>query len=142
MIKEFSGDFGWLSNFAYCQVELDGVIYPTTENAYQAAKTTDHLQRVPFELYKPGKAKREGDKLSTYLVFDWRSSRIGIMTDLNKQKYSKEPFRSLLIDTGDVEIQEGNTWRDDFWGVYKGKGSNNLGKIIMSIRNEIKIESW
>lgn len=135
MIKEFKGDKRWLSNFTKCRVELDGVIYPSTENAYQAAKTVILSERKSFEYVAPGKAKRLGKKVT--LRSDWGKVKIRIMMDLNKQKYSKEPFKSLLLDTGDCEIQEGNIWGDTFWGVCNGKGRNSLGKIIMKIREDL-----
>lgn len=135
MIKEFSEGNRWLSNFTPCTVELDGVEYMSTESAYQAAKTVIRAERRPFETMWAGKAKRAGRKVT--LREDWDEVKLGIMEDLNRQKYSKEPLRGLLISTGDVEIQEGNTWNDTFWGVCNGVGSNHLGKIIMKIRAEL-----
>ena len=38
MIKEFKGDYRWLSNFTPCKIELDGFIYPSVEHAYMSAK--------------------------------------------------------------------------------------------------------
>ena len=45
-----------------------------------------------------------------------------------------------LLDTGDAELVEGNTWGDRVWGVCKGEGENRLGKILMRIRGEIPEE--
>jgi predicted NAD-dependent protein-ADP-ribosyltransferase YbiA (DUF1768 family) len=39
MIDRFDGEFAFLSNFAPCEVEFEGIIFPTVENAFQAAKT-------------------------------------------------------------------------------------------------------
>ena len=44
-----------------------------------------------------------------------------------------------LLDTGDTELIEGNNWHDTFWGVCKGKGQNNLGKILMEVRKDIRL---
>lgn len=33
---------------------------------------------------------------------------------------------------------ERNTWGDTFWGVYDNKGENNLGKILMKVREGLK----
>ena len=41
----------------------------------------------------------------------------------------------MLKATGDAVLVEGNWWRDDFWGVYEGKGQNILGKILMIVRD-------
>ena len=63
------------------------------------------------------------------------------MFSLLVQKYNKEPFYSLLINTGDSIIQEGNTWNDTFWGIdlNTGIGKNVLGILIMKIRNNFKL---
>jgi predicted NAD-dependent protein-ADP-ribosyltransferase YbiA (DUF1768 family) len=44
-----------------------------------------------------------------------------------------------LLSTGDIVLEEGNTWGDEYWGINlkTGKGKNNLGKLIMQIREEI-----
>ena len=53
-------------------------------------------------------------------------------------KFSIPKFKKLLLATGDRYIEETNTWGDTFWGVCNGKGENNLGKIIMKIRDTLK----
>lgn len=35
---------------------------------------------------------------------------------------------------------EGNDWGDTFWGMVDGEGENNLGKILMRVREEIKTD--
>jgi len=135
-ILEFSEKDRWLSNFARCWVLLDGIKYPTTENAYQASKTIQKKSREQFETISPGKAKRMGQKLE--IRDDWDDVKVSIMTDLNRQKYNQAPFRQHLLSTGDYQIVEGNTWGDVFWGVCNGVGENNLGKIIMKIREELR----
>lgn len=59
------------------------------------------------------------------------------MRELLKQKFAKEPFRTWLLNTGNEQLVEGNTWGDTFWGVCNGKGKNYLGALLMEIR-EIK----
>jgi predicted NAD-dependent protein-ADP-ribosyltransferase YbiA (DUF1768 family) len=43
-----------------------------------------------------------------------------------------------LLETGDAELVEGNWWDDTFWGVCNGVGQNNLGKILMDTRRELR----
>ena len=136
MIKEFRGSKQWLSNFTPCEVFLEGVAYPSTENAFQAAKTIIANERKPFVGMTAGQAKQAGKKVT--LRFDWDEVKLEVMEDLTRQKYTQEPFRSKLLGTGEREIQEGNTWGDTFWGVCKGKGENHLGIIIMKIRDELR----
>lgn len=61
------------------------------------------------------------------------------MKDLIWQKFSFNNELSMkLLATGDQPIIEGNTWGDTFWGVCKGVGYNNLGKLIMERRAELR----
>lgn len=73
---------------------------------------------------------------------NWDSIKVSVMRDCLNQKFRQEPYKTLLIETGDVFIQEGNFWGDTFWGVdLKSKtGENHLGKLIMAIRDELKNE--
>jgi ribA/ribD-fused uncharacterized protein len=136
MIKEFQGEYRWLSNFTPCAVRLDGVEYPSTENAYQAAKTIADAERAPFTTMTAGQAKRAGRKVT--MRSDWGEVKIKVMEDLTRQKYSVDPLKTKLKMTGEMEIQEGNSWGDTFWGICNGGGENNLGKLIMKVRTELR----
>ena len=136
MIQEFNGANRWLSNFAPCNVILDGVVYPSTENAYQAAKTVIKQERAQFEGITAGQAKRAGQRVT--MRPDWDAIKLPTMENLNRQKYTLEPLRSKLLATGFSELREGNTWGDTFWGVCNGRGDNHLGKIIMKIRTDLQ----
>lgn len=135
MIKEFKGEHRWLSNFTPCRIVLDGIEYPSTENAFQAAKTTKPEERTQFETITAGKAKRAGKKVT--MRPDWDGVKISVMEDLNRQKYARSDYKAKLLATGDMEIQEGNYWGDRFWGICNGSGLNHLGRIIMKIRTEL-----
>lgn len=139
----------WLSNMTYVNIEYDGIIYPSTENFYQAMKyqrgwtfddsaTRKNIRQIISKL-KPHEAKAysRANKM-TSLVFEER--KLKIMEYAQKQKYSQEPFKSKLLSTGDCLIEEGNWWCDKFWGVdiKTREGENNLGKIIMQVREELK----
>jgi len=137
VIDSFSGDFRWLSNFAPAPVMLDGVEYPTTEHAYQAAKTTDDAEREAVrQCATPGRAKRMGREIT--MRFDWDDVKEAVMLDLTRQKYALPEYRERLLATGEREIVEGNTWGDTFWGVCNGVGKNKLGRILMQVRDEIR----
>lgn len=110
--------------------------YPTTEHAFQAAKTLDEKEREKIRVAKtPGQAKRLGQKVT--LRKDWESIKIKIMLNLNRQKFDRADLGDRLVDTGQAELIEGNTWGDTFWGVCKGVGKNHLGKILMEVREEL-----
>jgi len=136
MISEFKGMYRWLSNFAPVSVTLDNVVYPSVENAYQAAKTVDTSEREQFQKCSASEAKQLGKRVT--IRADWVDIRVPIMQELCTQKYSQQPYRNLLLATGDQIIQEGNYWNDTFWGICKGVGHNYLGEIIMNIRSKLK----
>tara|TARA_X000000950_G_scaffold275091_1_gene360972 strand:- start:390 stop:827 length:438 start_codon:yes stop_codon:yes gene_type:complete len=132
----FDGEFDWLSNFFPCKVEFEGMLFQSSESAFQASKTLDMEERRKFTEFHAGKSKRKGKKL--VLRSDWDQVKIGVMKDILKCKFSQNPeLKQKLIDTGNAEIIEGNDWFDTFWGVCKGKGENHLGKLLMLIRKEI-----
>ena len=131
----------WLSNMTYVDIVYDGITYPSTESFYQAMKYKEKDTRLFVATLKPSEAKAYSrTNKMTSLVFE--EKKLEIMEYAQKQKYSKEPFKSKLIATGDVLLEEGNWWGDKFWGVdiKTREGQNNLGKIIMKIRQELKQE--
>jgi len=138
-IKEFQGEYRWLSNFYPCMVEYDGNIFPSVEHAYQATKA---LYQEDFLRIKSartaGEAKRIGRSIST--VNNWDEIKDQIMYELLVAKFSIIELREKLIKTGEGLIQEGNRWRDEYWGINleTGKGQNILGKLLMKVRGEIK----
>lgn len=138
-ICEFSGVYRFLSNFWYANVELDGVVYPSVEHAYVAAKTLDPEKRVVFtdRTLKPGHVKRMGRSLE--LRADWEDVKLRIMENLVRQKFQDPVLKKQLIETQAKELIEGNHWGDTFWGVCKGTGQNNLGKILMKVRQEFYV---
>jgi len=134
-IDSFSGDFRFLSNFFPCIVELDGIEYNSVENAYQAAKTLIVSERVPFRTITAGQSKRLGKTITKR--DDWNKEKLSVMSKLLVQKFNNPDLRKLLVATDPLDLEEGNTWHDTFWGVCNGIGENHLGKILMQIRNNI-----
>jgi predicted NAD-dependent protein-ADP-ribosyltransferase YbiA (DUF1768 family) len=65
----------------------------------------------------------------------WEQNKIDVMRDILRIKFAKPDMWRKLAATGDEELIEGNYWNDIFWGVCKGQGQNNLGKLLMEIRS-------
>ena len=138
MIDFFKGQHAFLSNFQPCTVWLDDDCYASVEHAYQAAKSFDPGYReIVRETTRPGDVKRFAKTLAAIRP-DWDAVRVEIMEDLLRQKFRNPELAPKLLETGDEELVEGNTWGDTFWGVCKGKGENNLGKLLMKIRKELQ----
>jgi len=139
IIREFRGAYRWLSNFWYVPIEYEGMIYPTTEHAYQAAKTKDIHDRILIsELPTPRLARQAGQTLD--IRPDWEEIKIDVMMEVTRKKFEDSLLRTALLSTGDAILQEGNTWGDVFWGIdlCTETGQNNLGKILMQVRDEIR----
>lgn len=139
VVDSFRGDFGFLSNFYETSVWVDGERYPSVEHAYQAAKSSDPMtKKMIRESARPAVAKKLG--YSCQLPADWDTKKLTVMRDLVRKKFENPLLRSLLLATEDASLVEGNTWGDKFWGVCRGVGHNHLGKILMEVREECRVQ--
>jgi ribA/ribD-fused uncharacterized protein len=145
MITKFRGEYNWLSNFYKCEKPVylgdsDIAPYPTVEHAYQAAKTFDMGFRTQIRLGDAVHAKRFFKTRKEFIRPDWGQVKLSIMEICLRQKFAQgTKLREKLLATGDVEIVEGNTWGDTFWGQCPiGTGENHLGKLLMKLREEFK----
>jgi hypothetical protein len=138
VIDGFYGPYRWLSNFWAAPIIYNRTVYATVEHAYQAAKCTDLQEASIIENARtPTEAKKMGKNCA--IRADWNLIKFGVMYDLVKLKFESHDYlREKLLATGDAELIEGNTWGDVFWGVCDGVGDNNLGKILMQVRDELK----
>ena len=133
-IDRFQGEYRWLSNFWPCEVEFEGIIFPSVEHAYQAVKSHSMRQRMKFLKLTAGQAKRQY-VLKSQLTPYWEARKTHVMWKLLKSKFlENDDLLAKLKSTKGRELIEGNTWGDTFWGQVDGKGDNNLGKMIMMIR--------
>ena len=150
-IKGFFGEYRFLSNFGPARVFLDGEEYSSVENAYQAAKYEEEF-RDYFKKCSPLDAKKfaRDNREYKYTKEEWDNIKLQIMRGLLIQKFDKtlnpENYKKLM-ETGDKYLEETNYWGDIYWGVNKseaseeGRGENNLGKLLMEIRRDQKINS-
>ena len=138
MITSFSGAYRWLSNFWPVAITReDGITYPSSEHAYVAAKVTAlSTRRWIASIETAGQVKRAGRTLA--LRDDWEQVKRAEMLSILRLKFQDRELADKLRATGDVELIEGNTWGDTYWGVCHGVGENNLGKLLMQIRSEIR----
>jgi ribA/ribD-fused uncharacterized protein len=136
-INFFRGENAFLSNMSESSFKVGQETYPTVEHFFQAMKTTDSAQRAKILAAKTaGEAKKIGRTVT--LRKNWTQIREEVMETALRAKFQQNPeLKKKLIDTGDVELIEGNTWGDTFWGQVNGKGSNKLGKLLMKIRDEL-----
>lgn len=127
--------YAWLSNFAESPVQLDGVIYPTVEHAYQAAKTEDPLKR---EQIRQADTAVQAKQMGKFVALrpDFNDIKLQIMEDLLWQKFDTLEYRRLLLSTVSAELIHFCPWGDVFWGVDRaGLGKNHHGRLLMEIRD-------
>lgn len=138
-IGGFVGEYRWLSNFFPCRVEWEGRVYRSTEAAYQSGKYPA-AERDVFTTLDPDPAK----KLSRTKPYDtaaWETRKERTMREVIWAKFSQNPeLAAKLRATGDKLLEETNWWGDEIWGVFKGKGQNLLGRVLMDTRTRLAAE--
>jgi len=142
-ILTFNGIHSFLSNFFCAEMVWDGIVWPSSEHAYQAAKTESREIRLKFSrMQSPVTVKRAGKTVP--LREDWDAVKYDIMLEIVRAKFTQNPeLRTKLFETGDAHLEEGNTWHDRTWGVCppgSSNGLNYLGKILMTVRDELRAE--
>lgn len=139
-VRFFDGtEFEFLSNFFIAPIIYMGKEYKTSEHLFQAMKTLNEEEHEKIRLVPhPGSAKRLGNKCQ--LREDWESIKDKVMFHACLCKFMQHPdLAKKLLDTGDMYLEEGNTWDDRYWGVVDGVGKNMLGKILMQVRELLNL---
>ena len=138
-ISSFRDEYFFLSNFYEAPVTYNGLTYQNNEAAFQAQKTVDEKEHILFTKMSATQARSTGRRIT--LRKDWENVKMGIMSKLVEAKFRQNPdLAEKLLATGDVYLEEGNTWGDRTWGVVNGVGANNLGRILMEIRTVLSQE--
>jgi len=128
-ITRFDGEYRFLSNFypytpkegledgrEPLEIEFEGLVYPSTEHAYQAAKTLDPDDRMKIrDAAGAGLAKHIGRNVE--MREDWEEVKFYHMWELLEKKFSEPNLKQKLLDTGSAHLIEGNWWHDQVWGV-------------------------
>lgn len=126
-------------------LEMDGLVFPTLEHAYQCKRYTD--QKIIEEIrgaYSPVKAWEISQKYKHLQIPEFKNEeyKLKVMKDLMRLKAEQhEEIRKALIDSGDMKIVKHIVTYppgDGFWDDGEdGKGLNHIGVMWMEIRDEI-----
>lgn len=139
-VKGFFGNYRFLSNFYDAPVYYEGLLYRSSECAYQAAKLLPHyrssLQNVSAASSKKMWKSFGDDSLYDNCPEEWDDRKYDVMSGIVFDKFLRNSaLRNKLMETGDRYLEELNWWKDAWWGVdTKLGGLNNLGKILMKCR--------
>ncbi len=121
--------FGCFSNFAPYPVEIDGLVWPTTEHYYQAQKFADpaYRERIRHNKY-PSAAKGQGNNRTMPIRPDWDEVRVEVMRKAVRAKLAQHP-----------DVAETLRNKDPFWtDGGDGSGANTFGRLLMELRAELR----
>lgn len=141
--KGFREEYSFLSNFTYFEKPMFyyGLIFPSNEHFYQAMKFEKDSGYREVIANHPSKGLKKFVNDNKHLWrSDWNDVKLSVMEYGLRYKFSENNPKLLqkLIDTKGIELVEYNWWNDKFFGVClkTGEGENNLGKLLMKIREE------
>lgn len=139
--------YGAFSNLYRRPVIFEGVVFPTSEHAYQAGKARkpavrDWILSAPT----PALAAMAAHGLYVWDVApDWAQTKFDRMRRVLRAKFDQhEDLRQLLMSTGSarlVEVGTVNNAVNRLWGEVGGKGENMLGVMLMELRESYSKET-
>ncbi len=134
----------WLSNMWPVEFEIGGVKCMSVENAYQASKYAGQREVVEKVAKMPAfdsKAYAKDKAANPWTTPDFHDKKLKHMRFFLEKKFENPCLRQKLLNTGNVHIEETNTWGDTFWGCCpQGVGQNNLGQLLMELRTKLQAE--
>lgn len=147
-INGFFGDYRFLSNFHVAPFWFEGRKYSSREHAFQAAKYPEKDRSI-FDGVSSAESKKLGRQAPVNLD-EWNKIKYSVMFRVVLEQFSVYPdLTKALINTGTRQLEESNHWGDTYWGVYYaddsldkamfGIGHNQLGHILMNVREILKI---
>lgn len=116
--------------------------FKSVEHAFQAMKfapTSAAAFRDVQHAATPKEARNLGKARSRPLRADWEEVKVPVMTECVRAKFDQNAdCAALLLSTGEKGLQEANPF-DYCWGIGRsGTGKNQLGKILMAVRAELR----
>lgn len=115
-------------------------MFPSAATAFQAARTCDKQVRLAISEVE------DYDELVRIVRSiknppDWAKNRYKVMEKIVRDKFKRNrPIADKLVATKDRELVNSFLEGADselYWGVVNGTGQNNLGKILMGVRDDI-----
>lgn len=138
-----SDSYGCFSNFSPHPIQVEGLYWQTVEHYYQAQKfvgsENEGLIQVIRDVQTPMEAAQIGRDRTRKLRSDWERVKRQVMWQGVLTKFLTHPdIQEILLDTGEELLVEDSP-TDYYWGCGQDKtGQNQLGKILMNVRHEIR----
>lgn len=140
----YTREFYCLDNFSSFQIEYNGVLYSTVEEAYQALGFIDSAPEV-YEKILNSRSAHEAKKIAhEYKELrrqDWESVKVSIMEELLRAKLEQHPYvRKKLVETKSYPLVEDSPV-DNYYGCGLDRnGGNVLGKLWEKLRTELQMK--
>nr|AYP67558.1 RNA-dependent RNA polymerase [Ingleside virus]UJQ88144.1 MAG: RNA-dependent RNA polymerase [Ingleside virus]UJQ88146.1 MAG: RNA-dependent RNA polymerase [Ingleside virus]UJQ88152.1 MAG: RNA-dependent RNA polymerase [Ingleside virus]UJQ88154.1 MAG: RNA-dependent RNA polymerase [Ingleside virus] len=142
--RAFRGDRFFLSNFYPSDLYYEGLVFPTAEHAFQAAKApTGDLREAVRAAPTPRAAKNIARQFP--LPDGWEARRLEVMAAILSLKFAASTdLAARLVATGTDHLVERNTWHDNYWGdclcskCSRRPGLNHLGVLLMRQRDTLQ----
>ena len=139
VIDSFKGEYDFLNNRYERSFVWNGIKFNNAESAFYASKCTNEEEIKLFSRMTITKAAIRSAQITPYP--GWEEDRLNIMQSILSAKFEQNPdLMRKLIDTDKLILINGNNKQETYWGVdlYSWEGENNLGKILMTIREKEK----
>jgi N-glycosidase YbiA len=131
---------GYMSNYKKARFFIYGRWWNWVEAPYQSQKTLDvNEQELIYQAKTNNESRLLGQKLT--MRPDWDQVKRQVMYECCLAKFLQHhDLRKQLLETGD-EILIEDSPVDFWWGCGSdGSGRNELGKVLMQIREELRGE--
>lgn len=135
----------YFSPYTAHALDIEGIVYPTLEHAYQCKRYTD--PKIIEEIKNassPIKAWEVSSKYKHLQIPEFKSEdyKLNIMKNLMRLKIEQhEEIKQALLDSKGLEIIKHIVTYppgDGFWDDgERGEGLNHIGKLWMELRDEI-----
>jgi len=160
---EFKGEKRFLSNMYPCKIHFkeqygvrelehfpsDNKVYNSTEHIYQAMKSDNEIwQELILSQERPESTKTlarkkiktlTSNEKDTFLQKEnWHDTKYDLMKRIVFLKFEQNKDLREKLCAIEGQIEERNYWGDTYWGTVNGIGENNLGKILMEVRDFFK----
>lgn len=141
VIGFYPREFYPLDNFSSFKVEVDGYLYASLEEAFQSSLFLPDYPDISQKI-KNSHSAHEAQKIMFENIDKVKYSfdeQLVIMEKLLRIKLEQNPYvKKKLLETKDYTIVEDSP-KDSYWGWGINRdGENQLGKLWMKLREEIK----
>ena len=132
-----------LDNFSSFGLVMNSEYFQTSEHAFQYLKFVDTNKEIANKIkasFSPNDARNIAHENKDYRLSNWSDVKYQNMEKVLRLKVEQNPIvKDVLLNTKDYIIAENCIDEDTDWGLdSNNQGDNNLGKIWMKIRDDIK----